>query len=222
MNFPRVRPAGWAFNNPMSSAEANQLDIDHTHAPNFDLGSAHTPAADIELTGPHSIKLMGSQKFLYASRSVERVFSFKGALLSANFTAGGSDVITQGIAGSGWEIDMEEMPMDGILQAVSIRVDGAPGHTAVNITATPPKLSIYKVDVEGATTLLGATKTDTSVTLTYEAPHWLTVNGIAHTIDRRIYRYLLVIDGEVGGDWQAGCAFTAFKTYCDITKQSEY
>lgn len=50
-NFTRVKPAGWSLNEILTSAQQNQLDIDHTKAPNFDEGSSHSPASQVVLGG---------------------------------------------------------------------------------------------------------------------------------------------------------------------------
>lgn len=43
-NFPRVKPAGWGLNAKLTSAEANQLDIDHSKSVNGDDGGTYAGA----------------------------------------------------------------------------------------------------------------------------------------------------------------------------------
>ncbi len=55
-NFTRVNPPGWGFKADLTSAQANQLDIDHAKAVNGDDGSSHSPAAPVQIDGPGGIR----------------------------------------------------------------------------------------------------------------------------------------------------------------------
>lgn len=221
-NFPRVKPAGWALNEILTSAQQNALDIAHTKAANVDEGSGHTPAANIELTGPFGLKLMGTQRLLYASRTPKRSQPLVGNL-GANYSYSVADLeIVQDIAGSEFVIPLTNLPNGAVLQKVWLRLIGAGGHGGPNMTATPPKLNVQRVAQDDAVpTDLGSTD-DTTLIATYEAWHDLVVDTIAHTIDLTTYRYHIELEGEVGGDFQVGCRFNMLWTECDVTQQPEY
>jgi hypothetical protein len=55
-NFPRVNPGGWPANDPLTSAQTNQLDTNVSKCVNGDDGSDHTPAAPVRIDGPGGIE----------------------------------------------------------------------------------------------------------------------------------------------------------------------
>jgi hypothetical protein len=56
-NFTRANGSGWSLNAPLTSAQLNQLDIDHTKAINGDDGSTHSPTTPITINGSNGIKV---------------------------------------------------------------------------------------------------------------------------------------------------------------------
>lgn len=53
-NFVRVKPAGYSTNDPITSAELNQLDTDHVKAVNGDEGGSY--AGDVIWSGQHDFE----------------------------------------------------------------------------------------------------------------------------------------------------------------------
>lgn len=53
-NFTRVNPGGWSTNSPFSSAQGNQLDIDHAKSVNGDDGGSYAGA--LTWTGEHTFQ----------------------------------------------------------------------------------------------------------------------------------------------------------------------
>ena len=224
-NHPRVNPAGWALNAPFTSAQSNALDIAHVKSPNFDEGSDHTPAANIRLTGPQGLQLMGTQRLLYASRAIVRVQPLVLGNLSGTFSYVGSGLqlrFQQTGDGGDMTIPILNLPNGALLDSVTLGVKGAVGHTAGTITATPTTLKVHTAPLlVGAPTVLG-TQVDTDVTATYEADHSLAVTALAHTIDLTTLAYAASIEGETGGDFQGGFLFYSLRVSCTVSDQSEY
>lgn len=90
-----------------------------------------------------------------------------------------------------------DLPNNGTLTAVSIRIDPANGHGAL---PTVPAFSVYKQNcTTGTITQIGATFTDTLTLGTgYENSHTLSVSGLSEVINRSQFVYWCVFRGESG------------------------
>jgi hypothetical protein len=51
MSFTRVKPAGWAFGEKLTSDQMNTLDLDHSRAVDGNAGGNYSPSADINISG---------------------------------------------------------------------------------------------------------------------------------------------------------------------------
>lgn len=90
MTFPRVKPDAWAVNEEVTSAQLNQLDVDHANALDK---TGDTLAGTIELVSPGKINMRtGSLIKLFDGASIE-VTGTAGVTVSG---AGASIVVTEG------------------------------------------------------------------------------------------------------------------------------
>jgi len=234
-NFPRVKPAGWAANEIYTATQANTLDIDHTKAPNFDDGSAHAPAADIEITGPNGLELQGNLRLKYASRSITRAQPLMAQDLGPGpdyaWTFGDRAILNQTAAGDGDDITitLDNLPDGQVLTAVEIIIKPFAGHSITPVDnpggVVPPLLYVYRqpIATEPAVSLGGpVTTTELASPAVYEALHGFSVTGIAHTIDTENNTYYAVFVGEGGTDFIPGLRIYGIRTVCTVTDQSEY
>jgi len=234
-NFPRVKPAGWAANEIYTATQANTLDIDHTKAPNFDDGSAHAPAADIEITGPNGLELQGNLRLKYASRQIVRsqplIVGQLGGVGTEFYWASNRIYIGQATTGSSLSWSLTDIPDGAILDSVRMSMTGAAGHSNDPVTGggTPivmPVLTVVRQPLTGASAtevlISGSISNPTTGKAAYEAFHSWSVTGIAHTIDRTANRYFAVLEGESGAGFLANAFFYGLTTTCTMTEQPEY
>jgi hypothetical protein len=211
----------------------NALDIAHTKAPNFDEGSAHSPAADIEITGPQCIKLMGTQNLKLASRLVSRRQSMMGARVitgSLSFSTGDQVTDTKaGTPGSTWQFPLTRLLHGATLNAVYMWIDPADTHGAGSVT--PPQFDLVRTDMAGASVVI-ATSTDATAGLIdfpahaagYELAHFIQMTGLGHVVDLGTYTYNINVSGEATGTsaYVANCQFLACIVDCQCSAYSEY
>lgn len=222
MNFTRVNPAGWALNAPITSLQINTLDIDHTKAPNFDDGSAHSPAANIELTGPFGLKLMGAQQILLASRNVDRHQDMLGYTASANWVHRPYNSWRNTAVGGVLFLPLNRLLHSGTLSNVYLRWCGAGGHAAFPAGAPiMPQFELWEIDSDGVAVSKGIA-TDTSATAgIYEAPHWITL-APACVIDLATKRYSIEVTGELGGNFIANAEALSHYVKVAATSYQEF
>jgi hypothetical protein len=202
-NFPRVKPAGWAANEIYTATQANTLDIDHTKAPNFDDGSAHTPAADIEITGPNGIELQGTLQLKYASQTTTRAQPLH--MMGGN-SAGwifSSASLSNQVAGAQTNIPLTDLSEGNALKTITLRFEGFTGHPNDPVVLGMPKFGLWKKDTNGTETQIGVDEVDavTDQTL-YQAAHDISMTDIGETIDLQNYSYFLKLFGESGANYQ--------------------
>lgn len=228
-NFTRAKPLGWAdwplAGSQITAAEVNQLDTDHIKAPNFEDGSAHTPAANIEITGPNCLKLMGTLNLALASRSITRVHDgLASPFTAADWSAdSGAGIIytTQNLNGSVLYFPVD-VPHGSVITACSLAYDGMDGGRPG--LPTMPVIHMCQVSAAGALTAWGP-GTDTSATVVaFEAWHVITLSALAITVDRTQYRYMIRLTPETGGgpNQVAGARAAHPTTTCTITAYTEY
>lgn len=221
-NFP-LRLGGGAgapLNSLVSSAEHNSIDADHVKAANFSDGSAHVMAADVELTGPGTIKLMGTSQLEYASRAGYRNVPLVGNI-GANFSYNTFRVVQIATGGLVY-IPLDYLPHGQELDAVTVRWKGE----ALHIGADPPNITypvmyVVYVDLDGTSNTFGPVTDTSASTAIYEAPHNITVPNIGHTINRFAYRYFVQLSGEGGVEFQAGAQLLAIYYKAFVTSQAE-
>jgi len=92
----------------------------------------------------------------------------------------------------------------GRLRAVRMWIKGATGHGGM--PSVRPKVTVYRLDVDGTSTTLGTTTDPSSGTTGYEAIHQVTVGFLAEPpIDESTgTRYIVKVDGEGGSNDLAG------------------
>ena len=230
--FTRVATgATWGTRARLKSSELNTLDTDHTKAPNFDEGSTHSPAADIEMTGNYGIKLMGTSRLKLASRTIVRVHSIAPVYKSSSWTLDsyGMHTNTPSTGEIVLEINNGELGDGQLLDALLIRYKGGGGHSAFppGKPGTMPTITLRRVDRDGTGVVLGENGTtsptvDGSTSNTnYQAAHDILIANIGHTLDLTQYRYLLEVDAESGANYQAGAMVTGLLTSCIVTSYSE-
>lgn len=101
-----------------------------------------------------------------------------------------------------------DLPHGQQLNGITLRWKGAAGHGAL---PTLPVITLRRVDQDGADVSLGS-QTDPSGSVgAYENAHDIALSGLTHTIDRTLYRYVLTMTGETGGNFVANAKASAVK-----------
>ena len=207
----------------------------------YNLGSAATPVSvadaaaqaesggDVSPTNPIEIKGAGLQltgTVALSSRQITRHQDMKGNSASANWSHRPGNVWRHTASGGTLWLDIEDLPDGAVLDAVSLRWQGESGHSndPVNAGGTPitmPAIELFAVDEDGTQTSLAST-TDTNVDRgDYESAHDITVESLAHTIDRTANRYMLEVTGEGGTGFVANAEALSLRAVCTVTEMPE-
>jgi hypothetical protein len=201
--------------------------VNMSRALNIGTGGSHTPAADAEIVGPNGLKLMGSLRLKYQSRSIVRrqplVGRIDGTVWNYDTSVTNSLYIRQDTASAALRlvIPLINLPHGGTLTAVTLEVDGGNGHAADPIASPPLTLGVVRVAPGNSTTSLGS-QNDTTTRATFEAVHNLTVSGLSETIDLVNNYYIATVIGEGAGTFVADNLLYSLSTTCSVTEQSEY
>ena len=222
--------AGYAANDPVSSAELNAVDAEIVKCANFSDGSAHAPLADIELTGPNGIQLKAGLKLKYAARTVNRTQPMIWRQYSGTWALTGSNCAENQVAGIAF-FELPTLAHGATLDAIQYRYIGGAGHANDPVDAGAaiimPTSTLNRIDLSGVVTGID-TVSDLVVTRAqYEAVHQIIHGpGLAHTIDLINYRYYLTFSSEYGNggspDYVAGAQVKNVQASCILTTQPEY
>lgn len=217
MTFARVNPAGWVFPDPITAAQINALDIQMANALDGAGGGSYSPSADIKLPGPNSIEWGATRWPKLTTRTVYRVMSMNRyqeiltGTTSQPWKHGAGWVWEQatvdGGAGEAPEailFSADNLVSGGQLRAVRMWLKGAAGHGGM--PTVKPKVTVYKLEMDGTSTTLGTTTDPSSNTTGYQAIHEVTVGFLAEPpIDESTgTRYIVKVDGEGGSNDVAG------------------
>lgn len=226
-NFDRVNPTGWGFKADLTSAELNQLDIDHAKAINGDDGSSHTPASKI-IIGGAGLELSAPLTVQLGSRSVTRAQSMSGAApIAGTWTIGNGGVWTNiATAGAVLVVPLDRLPNGAVLQEVHVQFQGVAGHTNDPVNSggalIMPTVELHETSLTDGSTTLVATVNDTVVAKAqYEANHVISLTGLAKTIAHDGHHYAVSIIAESGADYIAGAIAWGLKTVADVTAMDE-
>jgi hypothetical protein len=196
MSFARVKVSGWAFGEKLTSAQMNQLDIDH---------STSVDAATLDLGGTTSTIV----------RIARETPTFDDP---ANWVTGANSAIDgYFVTGSPteqacwWPVDL---PHGATLTAVRLVVQGGAGHAA--LPSTMPQFRIRSVTNGGVAADEVSPVADSSADATaFELVHTIEVTGLSVVISNTTKRYTLVFTAESTADGEA--AFKVFHPYFDFT-----
>lgn len=157
---------------------------------------------------------------ILVSRQLTLVLPMLGESASGNWSLVSNEYGNwQNTASGGTMIFRLLLPHGQQLNAVTLRWKGAAGHGAL---PTMPTVTLRRIDANGGDTTLGS-QTDTSGNVgAYEATHDITVSGLTHTIDRTLYRYVLTMVGETGGNFVANAKAVAVKATVTCTSLPEF
>jgi hypothetical protein len=229
MTFPRAKPGGYTDDvDVLPASELNTIDVNQSRALDGTDGGLYTPSTEIQIAGA-GIELQGSLQLKYATRSITRIQPMGVLAVSAggNFeydTGAGADAWKpeQTIAGGAMGLQIERIPNGATITSILCRVKGAPGHGA-SPTATLPVLKLHRYPRDGDFPSVVASVSDPSTTNTqYEAVHDHELSGLSEVVDLELYSYAIRIDGEVGGDFQAGWQMKSWQITCDVSAQTEF
>jgi hypothetical protein len=187
-------------------------------------GGAYTPTAVIDIQGTAGIKISctgSAARLQYSSRSITRHFAFNATTTSGNWglapTPHGSWRNTA--AGGTLNIYLEGLPNGAELSSLVLRWEGAVGHGALPVL---PSIALYRINDDGTETSIASASDTSASTGAYEVAHDITLSAIGHTIDLTLYRYMLIVTGETGGNFVANAKAMKLKGTCTITDQSEW
>lgn len=187
-------------------------------------GVPYSPATQIDIGGS-GLKLSNAQKLGYDSRAVPRHLALIADTTSGNWSRANTPRGAWQNTASGGTLDihLEELPHANVLQTLTLRWIGAASHAAFPGGApVMPSINLYRIDQDGTETSI-ASVSDTSATAgAYEAAHSITLSSITHTIDRTLYRYVLVVTGETGGNFIANAKALGVVATVAVTSQSEW
>lgn len=224
MSFSRVKPAGWTDNlDTITASQMNTLDTNVSNAVDG-RGGTYTLTSTLEFNGASGVKLSGSgsaARLQYGSRSITRHFAFNASSSSANWERANTPRGAWQNTASGGTLDiaLEGLPNGAVLNTLTLLWVGAAGHGAL---PTLPSIALYRINDDGTETSI-ASASDTSANVAaYEVAHDIELTSIAHTIDLTLYRYVLVVTGETGGNFIANAKAMKLKGTCAITDQSEW
>jgi hypothetical protein len=214
MTFSRVNPAGWVFPDPITAAQINALDIQMASALDGDAGGSSAPSADIKLPGPNGIEWGDGRWPKLTTRTVYRVMSmnrYQEVLTGAGSLPWTHDAgwvwkqaTVDGAAPEAILFSADNLVVGGQLRVVRIWVRGAAGHVAM--PTIKPIVTVYKLEMDGTSTTLGAATDGTSGPAGYEAIHTISVSFVEDApIDEESgTRYIVKVDGEGGVNKLAG------------------
>jgi hypothetical protein len=222
--------AGPQPNGPVSSSEHNLLDLDHTKAPNFDEGSAHTPTADIEMTGPFGLKLMAGQQLLYQQITVPKLQPINAIFESGEWTWLVDDVVPTQLTGGATQYVrsyLPNLPDGGILDGVTVLWDGAGGHANDPVNPSPavlemPVLELWKRTDLGVPSLVASVTDTTTSRASYESSHPIALTSLGITLGLGSDIYYIRFRGEFGSDFIVGGVLESAKCFCKVSKQPYY
>lgn len=197
-NIPRVKPAGWAVNEILTSAQANQLDIDHAKAVNGDDGGTWNPSAVVEVGGS-GLRLAGTSNLLLVARDIIRY----QPLVAARPELQGSTI---------WRLDTSASPIswlqtatsndklvfalprllhNGTLKEVHLRWKGGGALPAAD--ADKPTIRLGRVTQDGTLTTLGTTIDNSA---SYTVHHDISILSLAAVLDLTTSWYFLSLEGD--------------------------
>lgn len=172
MSFTRVNPSGWLSNQPITPAQANQLDTDHANAVDGSGGGTYAP--DYQWDGTHVFttnpKLQGSSTWIDfdAARTIWRRVPLIYSVVNPSADAGnvvyddGAVSSTAGVIKSVGVLTNIWFDVSAYIptgsQLAGARISFAPAGSHTQTPGTMPVLALYKNDF-GAGTLL-QNKTD--------------------------------------------------------------
>lgn len=228
MSFSRVKPAGWTDNvDTVTASQLNTLDTNVSNSVDG-RGGTYTLSSTLEFNGTFGVKLAGSgsaARLQYGSRSITRHFAFNATTTSGNWarttTPRGSWHNTA--TGGTLDIALESLPNGAVLDSLALLWAGAAGHAAFPGGApTMPNINLFRINDDGTETSIANVSDTTATAGGYETAHYITLSSIAHTIDRTLYRYVLVVTGETGANFIANAKAMKLKGTCTIADQSEW
>lgn len=197
--FTRVKPASWAIGEKLTSAQQNQLDIDHSNS------------VDVSLLGVNDV-------------TITRTASDPG--VPADFTNWGISngvwvTTTTTVSSITWGLSL---PQASTFNAISLILKGAGGHAA--LPSPLPQASIFKINLNtGAQTLIGSATNDPSVNTTaYQLVHAIPIGPLAEVVDSTVNRYIVQCssEGNTGGHGVAGALFYGVAVSIIITNLSHH
>ncbi|MHB9005063.1 MAG: hypothetical protein ACYC6C_13585 [Coriobacteriia bacterium] len=216
MSFVRVKPAGYVDGDGLPAAELNPLDIDHANAIDGADGGSYDPSADIEFPGVCGPSWGPTRWPKCSSRTVYRSQSLAklGDTTSVwAYSYSGKGWVSPDAAASSIYIPIDNLVAGATLAATRVWLIGGAGHGGV---PGMPVVSVYRLEVSGALTLLGSAADPSADVPTYEAVHYVDVTGMAEVITQANgERYFIQVQNESGAWAAAGltvrnarCAFT--------------
>jgi hypothetical protein len=217
-----------SFTDDLSTVTADTLNTWRANFPKCvdgAAGGAYTPTSAVQIggSGLELTETSGAAKCVQlASRARTIVQPLIGVQISGTWVHVVSVIADywQNTATSGalLHLDLTDLPDGQVLDSVTVKYDPAGGHGGLPVM---PVVTVYSVDVTGATASLG-TKTDDSADVpTYEASHNITVSGIAHTIDKTTYRYIVRVQAE-GAVYIADAIVRGLSAAVTITSLGEF
>lgn len=234
MTFPEHPQDAFVDGNPvtgkLTAAILNVWRRWQTFAIDIENGGVYVPGPQTIQIGGSGITLSGStQRLGLSSRLITRLQSLAGNTTSANWAI---DSITSTAdwentgAGGQLTLELDNLPDGATLDSVTVVFEGASGHANDPVTdggqLVMPNYELFAVDQDGVATSLD-TVTDTVIAqASYEASHEITMSSIGHTIDLTTYRYVIVLVGETGSDFQSGSHLTGLITKSIVTEYPEW
>lgn len=245
MAFSRVKPAGWAVNEKLTSAQMNALDIDHASAVDKSAaGDTVSGTLSLAATGILSADAAGALirtktggrfelgdndyvtlKTGHAGRTLVRGYRFcaTGAMYAAAWTIALISLVRPYLRGNATS-DIAVVPLDDFLQngATLSRIDltFAIGTSHGALPASQPSISIERYKNDGTQSVLGSTTLAAGTTGAYYnggAEQTLSVTGLTEVIDKTQYTYGAILIDENGANSIAGNAYHRLKATQAIT-----
>jgi len=184
VSFTRVKPAGWATGERLTSTQMNSLDTNVSNAID-----KRSPGLEID------------------SRSVTRWMPSLGVpvLPETNWTAASGYEWKTAVNTQAYIRFPLDVPHGATITAIGVYVVGGAGHAA--LPASMPAFTTYYSDTVTpfASNTINVGTTDTSGTTTaFQTFHAITASGLSHVVDRTQYAYMLVLGTESGANALSG------------------
>ncbi len=162
------------------------------------------------------LTLSGTDKVLYASRSLARVQT--GLLVNSDTNVATSSLLTV-VEGESATQNFDRLPNGSTLTGFTVYIDrnntGVMPTTRVQVT-----LRKRAISTGTATVITGPTEDPEAVLANYEARHAITISGLSEVIDNTNYNYHLEVTGEIDPDGTSVLLYPAIAT-CTVTSQDE-